>query len=281
MAENKELQDVLMSIIIVNYNSGEMLRNCVDSLLESLDVNFEVIIYDNFSQDASLACLDSLIAGHPGISIIRGASNLGFAKANNLAAEHASGRFLHFLNPDIVVDRDLNTDYMKIASSAESSIWVTGLTDASGNLQKNKHLVALFGNLLKFILGNTNVAYWNIGASVIIHKDAFHKMGGWPEDYFMYAEDLDFFYTAYKRKIKVNYLRSAVIHIGKGVTHKIWNDLQRATIIERSFRSFYRKYRADWEYIMIRPIQLFYMLFNEPATFPLYAKVFLTNLFKK
>jgi N-acetylglucosaminyl-diphospho-decaprenol L-rhamnosyltransferase len=281
MSKIAGLQDILMSIIIVNYNSGDLLKKCVDSLIDSLDVNFEVIVYDNCSHDASLAGLDNLVVLYPMISIIRGKENLGFAKANNRAAKQASGKFLHFLNPDIMVDRALNLEYRKIGTSLDSSIWVTGLTDATGILQKNRHVIPRIGNISRYIVRSGKVAYWNIGASVMIHKDAFIKLGGWPEDYFMYAEDLDFFYTAHVQGIDVNYLPASVIHIGQGVTHKVWDEEQRAAIVEKSFRNFYRKYGAGWEYFIIRPIQLGYMLFNEPASFPLYAKIFFKSLLNK
>lgn len=280
-SDNRQLSGIDLSIIIVNYNSGELLKNCVASLFLNLDVKFEVIVYDNNSSDDSISCMDELVNDHAGIKIIRGPINLGFAKANNAAVQYASGHFYHFLNPDMLMATELNNDYRKIIAHQESSIWVTRLTDASGTLQKNKHVVARIGNIFKYLSGSENVAYWNIGASIIIQGDAFRKMGGWSEDYFMYAEDIDFFYTAYKNKIPVNYLSTPLVHIGKGVTQKIWDEGQRATIIEKSFKTFYRKYHAGWEYLIIRPVQLCYMLFNEPASFTLYAKVFVKNLFTK
>jgi GT2 family glycosyltransferase len=280
MIDTLQESGIGLSIIIVNYNSGELLKNCITSLLTNINVSFEIIVYDNASQDDSIACLHELRSIYPEIKIIKGPLNLGFAKANNLAAAQANGIFYHFLNPDIVVNQSLNDVYKKILTAGDHAIWVTDLTDEQGNLQKNKHLVPRIGNLLKHMFGYSDVAYWNIGASIIIHKDAYAAMAGWPDDYFMYAEDLDFFYTAFRHKIPVNYLNIALMHIGKGVTHKIWSDEQRATIIEKSFRRFYRKYGAGWEYLLIRPVLLSYMLFKEPASFPLYAKVFLKTLFK-
>lgn len=277
MISDNTFQAHALSIIIVNFNSGDLLGNCLNTIFRFIHVDFEVVIYDNASSDDSISSL------HPDnrIKIIPGKENLGFAKANNLAAHQASGKFLHFLNPDIEVNETLDEAYKQIISSEDQSIWVTGLTDEHGALQKNKHIVPRVGNLLRRLTGNPDIAYWNIGASIIIHRDAFKLMGGWPDEYFMYAEDLDFFYTAHKNKIPVNYLGASLMHIGKGVTHKIWNDEQRATVVEKSFRTFYRKYHAGWEYLVLRPIQLSYMLFNEPGKFPLYTKVFFKTLLKK
>ena len=280
MIDNHQHPETDLSIIIVNYNSGELLKKCVASLFLNLEVKFDVIIYDNNSNDDSISCLDELVTKHSEIQIIHGPENLGFARANHAAVQYASGHFYHFLNPDMVMNPALNSVYYNIIGHPEQSIWVTRLSDEAGIMQKNRHVVGRIGNIIRYLIKSENVAYWNIGASIIIQRDAYRKMGGWPCDYFMYAEDIDFFYTAYIHNIPVNYLQTSLVHIGKGVTHKIWNEEQRATIIEKSFKTFYRKYHAGWEYLIIRPIQLTYMLFNEPSTFPLYAKVFFKNLLK-
>ncbi|MEI7499782.1 MAG: glycosyltransferase family 2 protein [Bacteroidota bacterium] len=277
MTVSKNTAFARLSIIIVNFNSGELLRNCIESICSNIDVDFEVIIYDNASSDESASSLNI----DPRIRIISGKENLGFAKANNLAAKQATGEFLHFLNPDIIINKSLADEYKNILGTRKSAIYVTSLTDVTGNLQKNRHLIPRIGNIARYIMGSSIVAFWNLGASIIIQTEAFRKIGGWPEDYFMYVEDLDFFYIAHKYKIPVYYADTRLIHIGKGVTHQIWSDKQRAFIIEKSFKKFYNKYNAGWEYIIIRPIQMLYLLFNAPGSFPLYCKVFIQTLFKK
>jgi len=266
-----------LSIIIVNFNSGELLGNCIVSILRDIDVDFEVVVYDNASSDMSVTGLSH----NPRINIIYSEENIGFARANNLAAKAASGRLLHFLNPDIEVNATLNDAYKQLITANGNDIWVTGLTNELGEVQKNKHIVPRIGNMFRHLTGNSDVALWNLGASIIIGYEAFWRIGGWPEDYFMYAEDLDFFYTAYRFRIPVHYLETNLKHIGKGTTKKIWSDEQRAMIVESSYRKFFRKYNANWEYLLIRPLQLFYILLTEPASFVLYGKVFLKTLFIK
>ncbi len=270
----------MISIIIVNYNSGELLRNCVASIQKHLYQPCEIIIYDNHSDDGSLELLQSMNGDHGRIRIVRGEQNLGFARANNRAVEYAKGFFYHFLNPDIVINPSLNADYEEILQTGKKAIFVNPLADETGKVLKNHHLVPRVNNIIRRMLGSRRVAYWNLGASVIIHRDAFKAMGGWPEEYFMYAEDLDFFYTAFRKSIPVEYLKTPLIHIGKGVTHKIWSERERAAIIEQSFRKFYGKYHAGWEYLIIRPVQLFYILFNETGSFLLYFQTFVKTLFK-
>ena len=263
-----------LSVIIVNYNSGNLLQRCIETIYENICYPFEVVVYDNASSDGSV----SLVPDRPGLTIISGRQNLGFARANNLAVEHSSGSFLHFLNPDIEVDQGLNDLYHEIREDRHSAVWVTSLLDTKGKCLDNKMLIPRIKNLYYRLIHSPKVQYWSLGASLVVEREAFNRTGGWPEDYFMYAEDLDFFYTCHRKGIPIIFSTVPVLHIGGGVTHKIWNPAQRAAIIERSFKAFYRKYGAIGEYYLIRPIQLIYMLFHDRAQFALYAKVFLRNL---
>ncbi len=87
-----------LSIIIVNWNGGQVLANCLASLPAALgQLHAEVWIVDNASHDDSLAHAARV---YPQAHVIRNAANLGFAAANNQAAAHANGRYLLLLNPD-------------------------------------------------------------------------------------------------------------------------------------------------------------------------------------
>jgi len=86
-----------VSVIIVNYNAGEYLRPCVESLLTQTLTNFECILIDNGSTDGSLDSLPELDAR---FTIIEAGENLGFAVANNKAVERVSADWIALLNPD-------------------------------------------------------------------------------------------------------------------------------------------------------------------------------------
>ena len=85
----------VISTIIVNYNAGESLHSCVDSLL-NCPLEIEIIVVDNASTDGSLEALPGL----PSVQIIKNPANVGFAAACNSGASIASTQFLLFLNPD-------------------------------------------------------------------------------------------------------------------------------------------------------------------------------------
>jgi GT2 family glycosyltransferase len=269
----------VFSIIIVNYNSGHMLETCITSVTEHIQTGYEVIVYDNASEDDSLARVKSKFHEDQKVILIEGDQNLGFSKANNAAVRHASGRFLHFLNPDTVVNPRLRADYHRIAQEEDGAVYVTSLVDEDVRPVKNKHLVPRIGNFGKRLFYKKYTAYWNIGASIIMDRNSYMQAGGWCEDYFIYAEDLDLFYTLHKRNIPVKYLDTKITHVGKGVTNKVWSESERALRVELAFKKFYLRHGFPKEYYLVRPIQLFWILFNEPGGFSLSLKTFMKATF--
>src|SRR5258705_168945 len=96
-----------ISTIIVNYNAGNFLRSCVDSLL-ACPFEIEIIVVDNASADGSLDALQGL----PYIQIIRNSTNVGFAAACNTGLRVASAPVLLFLNPDCFFKPDALNELM-------------------------------------------------------------------------------------------------------------------------------------------------------------------------
>ncbi len=270
-----------VSIIIVNYNSGEYIYNSVSSILNSITENYEVIIWDNDSKDNSIQLIEEKISDFSNIKIIKCKDNLGFAKANNRACAEASGKLLHFLNPDTIVNRDLNNVYSELLNTKEEIVAITRLTDQENNEIKITHVLPTVGNYLKKLLKSKEIGYWSIGANVIMPRDVFFKIGQWSEDYFMYTEDMDLFYCIYKNKIPVKKFDCSVIHVGKVSSSNTWSDYQRLLQIEKSYRHFYSKYNIFLQYLVIRPLQLLYTLLINKNEFFSTTKVFFKLLFKK
>ena len=91
----------LVSIIILNYNAGKLLLDCVDSVFLSNYKNFEVIVVDNVSTDNShKKCKETFEK----IVLIENKRNLGYCKGNNVGIENANGEYIIILNPDTVVE---------------------------------------------------------------------------------------------------------------------------------------------------------------------------------
>lgn len=92
-----------VSIIIVNYNTAKLVKDCIDSIYSHThDVGFEVIVVDNCSQAEDLAILKTDNRCH----LIVAPENLGFGRANNLGAERAKGDYVFLLNPDTLLVND-------------------------------------------------------------------------------------------------------------------------------------------------------------------------------
>ena len=91
----------LISIIILNFNAGDLLLNCVNSVFKSTYTNFEVIIVDNVSKDNShIRCKEKFEK----IQLIENKENLGYCEGNNVGIRNAKGDFILILNPDTVVE---------------------------------------------------------------------------------------------------------------------------------------------------------------------------------
>ena len=91
----------IVSIIILNYNAGELLLDCIKSIQESTYSNYEIIVVDNSSKDNShIICKQKF----PEINLIENSENLGFCEGNNVGLKIANGEFIVILNPDTIVE---------------------------------------------------------------------------------------------------------------------------------------------------------------------------------
>lgn len=93
--------NISVSVIIVNYNTKELLKNCLDSIIRNTsDINYEIIVSDNGSKDGSCEMIKSQ---YPSVILIENNQNLGFGKANNVGLKIAKGEFIFYLNSDTVI----------------------------------------------------------------------------------------------------------------------------------------------------------------------------------
>ncbi|ALR29363.1 glycosyl transferase family 2 [Chryseobacterium sp. IHB B 17019] len=223
-----------LSIIIVNYNVTQLLRNCLLSIQKYMeDLNYEVIVIDNASTDSSWG---DLIPEFPKVHFISSENNEGFAKANNKAVQSATGEYLLILNPDTEMEGFYMKDILDFAES-QSDFGCLGVRmhDANGEfLPESKRSVPdmynsfekLFTNFRK---NNSKSYYRNdigefenaevdviTGAFLLIKKDVYLKVGGFDEAYFMYGEDIDLCYTLLMNGYRNFYYGKASIFHYKG-----------------------------------------------------------------
>ena len=246
------MDQIDISIVIVNYNSGKLLSSCLRSISDKINCNFEVIIVDNNSSDESFLNAKKTFGDSTNFIFHNTNSNLGFALANNIGFELSNGRIIHFLNPDTKVFDKLNEDYTKIIkTNKNNTIYVNTIVDSYGNVIPSKNLIPLFKNVLLKFFKSSKVEYWYTGASIIIWRDSFVKIGKWPTQYFMYSEDMDFFYLCYRNNYVIQELSNPIMHIGGGCSKNTWSTIEREIIVQRSFKLFFKKYNKEYEYYLI------------------------------
>jgi len=225
-----------VSIIIVNWNSVDFLRECLASIVaKTHDISYEVIVIDNASYDGSQ---EMLRKEFPQVLYIQSNENLGFSKANNIAFERSAGSALLFLNPDtLVLNSAVRLMFKHLNSSAAIGAVGAGVLNSDQSLQT--HYVQAFPTILNQMLVSESAKRWFpkakmwgirqvleyaghpvevemvMGSCVMIKRDVFEKVGGFDEDYFMYAEDVALCYAIRKSGHRIDYVReAAVIHHG-------------------------------------------------------------------
>jgi GT2 family glycosyltransferase len=195
---------VKLSILVVSYNVRELLRRCLESTREH-----EVIVVDNASADGTVAMVRE---SFPGVKLLAWDQNRGFSAAVNAAAREATGDVFLLLNPDAELPSGA-ANRMLSALAGRSDAWAMGFrqVDADGRFQlamgpKPGLFVELarklvqdrldrgdtaLGNLIDRISEAGRVG-WVAGSSLLVHRHAFEKVGGFDERFFLYFEDIDF-----------------------------------------------------------------------------------------
>lgn len=236
------MSDVKLSIVIVHYNTPELLARCVNSINRYITgITKEVVIVDNNSMKGRLPGLSS----GDGIKVIRLPENKGFSYANNKGVKASSGEMILFLNSDAYFnDPSINKALSEFYDKREKAIWGFKLLWPDGSFQNSFSRDITF---LDFILSYTflynlspfvkrigyhkynNRPLERIAAVPIVYatamllwKDDFLALGGFDERYFMYFEDIDLC-NKFKRELKgeiYHYPAVSIIHSSKGSSRK-------------------------------------------------------------
>lgn len=246
-----------ISVIIINWNSVNFLRACLASLQRQSRRPKEVIVIDNASFDG---VADMLREEHPDVMFLQSRENLGFSKANNVAAKHATGSLLLFLNPDTEVPaKGIEALHDAAVEIGEFGVLGPVLLNSDGSLQlsaaqafptilnqvlDSEHLRRRFPRLriwgMKPFLDETRSRAECIsGACMLMTAKLFWELQGFSEKYFMYSEDVDLSFRAAKAG-RHNYIipEVRVLHHGGGSSSKRPNTFAVTTMRESRFRFF-------------------------------------------
>lgn len=253
-----------LSIIIVNWNSAAFVRQCLSSIYEnSITVEFEIIVVDNGSGDG---CREMIEEEFPAVRFVESRENLGFAGANNLGFNYASGRNVLFLNPDTeVAGQAIERMVRFLDSTSDAGIAGGRLLNADRSIQTrciqrfpsilNRAVDAEFLRWLfpKARLWGTRPLVENpavtvsvdvvTGACLMMPRGVFEKVGLFTTDYFMYAEDVDLCFKVRHGGWKNYYVGEAVfVHYG-GQSSNLRPEKHFAEVAMReAWRKFFSRY---------------------------------------
>jgi len=236
-ADKKQPVDVKVSILIVNYNGLKDILRCIPSLLAQDYDDYEIVIVDNASNDGSA---DQITEQYPDIKLIRAEKNLGFGGGNNLAAKHAQGQYLAFLNPDTTVEPDWLPKMVHTLESHPEA----GVATAKILVMDEPHPINTTGNYMH-ITGLGYLRGWQepadryndageifamSGAAFMMPRPLFEEIGGFDEIFYpAYVEDIDLSWRVWMAGYRVRYVPDAVVYHDYTLTFNIG----KYTMLER------------------------------------------------
>lgn len=231
-----------LSIIIVHYNTPNLLNDCLLSIQKYCsEITYEIIIIDNASsQKPSLENLKKLNFNFKNFRIISNPTNVGFAKANNQGAKIAKGDILFLLNSDTyLVNNSIMNALERI--SKDESIGIIGPKLLNKDLSTQ-----FYGSILnrnQFKKNNKTQVSFLSGAAMFIRKDLFKEVKGFDEKFFFYNEDLDLCKKISSSGKKLIYEPEiSLVHLG-GASTKLTIKLQKQALLSSwyYFKKWYLK----------------------------------------
>ena len=256
-----------LSIVIVNWNTRELLADCLSSVIsgqlpltDHCQLTTETFVIDNASTDGSAAMVRERF---PWARLIENAENVGFARANNQGIALAAGRYVLLLNPDTVVHPGALAALVAFMD-AHSAVGACGarLLNADGSLQPACSPMLTPGREFWRLLfldrlwprATYPITRWNTikprrvevikGACLLLRRKALDQVGVLDESYFMYTEEVDLCYRLAQAGWELWYVPAAAItHFGEASSRQI-----KEAMYLQLFRSkiqFYRKFGGE------------------------------------
>ena len=272
---------MILSVVIVSYNVKFFLEQCLSSLKKAIEGSSllngqsEVFVVDNASSDGSL---DFLMPLFPSFHYIQNKENAGFAKANNQALSHCAGEFVLFLNPDSILAEDsLDICFSFFRSTPAAGALGIRMIDGMGNyLKESKRgfpspgasffkmsgLARLFPRSKVFsayYMGHLHEGVSHAvdilsGAFMMVKKNILDKTGGFDEQFFMYAEDIDLSFRIRKSGYRNYYLSDTTMIHFKGESTK--KDFRYIKMFYAAMELFLKKHftggRSSFQLFLLR-----------------------------
>jgi len=233
MKKNTNNMKPLISIIILNYNAGNLLIDCVSSIEKSIYTNFEIILVDNISKDNShKKCKGKF----PTIKLIENKENLGYCEGNNVGLRVAKGEYIVVLNPDTIVDSNWLDELLKAYQNNGEGLYQPKFLATSDNsmLLSTGQMIQIFGfgysrskgDKDKKLFEKLEQIDYASGTCLFTSKKILERIGLFDPFLFAFHDDLELCWRAALNKIKSFYVpKSIVYHPIEGTSFK-WSPLK-------------------------------------------------------
>ncbi len=270
-----------LSIIIVSYNTQELLRKLLESVYESISsrVSYEVIVVDNASSDESSQMVENEFKK---VKLVANKENYGFSKANNMGIKKTDkSRYVLFLNPDTLLQKNTIEEMIKFMDgNPNCGASTCKIVMSNGEIDDASHRgfptpwnsFTHFSGISKLSYHSTflNGYYmgWKdinkiheidalAGAFMLVRRQAGEEVSWWDEDYFFYGEDIDFCFMLKQKGWKIYYVPTVSIFHHKGVSSGIKKISQGSSTATRetkiritksrfnAMKIFYKKHYKD------------------------------------
>ena len=258
-----------VSIIIVSWNTRDILADCLDSVYKTTSsIRFETIVIDNNSADNTCQMVRT---SFPNVILIENQANRGFAAANNQGLDIAKGRYVFLLNSDTIVMQNAIEKLIDFAdANPHAAVVGPKVLNKNGTLQPTCFMFPSITNMLlsatylykifpkSRIFSRERMGWWNrddqrqvdvvTGCAMLIRQQVIKQIGILDENYFMYCEETDFCYRCKKAGWQILFTPDPqIIHLGGASSIQISRPM--AMQLRASILLFFAKHKSRLQYL--------------------------------
>ncbi|KKP40252.1 MAG: family 2 glycosyl transferase [Candidatus Peregrinibacteria bacterium GW2011_GWC2_33_13] len=265
-----------VSIILVNYNTKELTRDCIKSVYEKTDgIEYDIWVVDNDSSDGSPQMIKEEF---PDVKLIESHENLGFGRANNLVIEQSDAKYCFLLNTDTILVNNavkILFDFMEKPENSDVGGCGGQLYNTDMSLQDSVGEFDTLDKLYKKALGANFIEIFYrykhifktkilkhketlkedksyslasdynpdfiIGADLMLRKSALNQVGAFDKQFFMFGEEAELCFRLKKNKFKIKFVpESSIIHFGGASSAKSNNQLKIEKMVLTGTVLFYK-----------------------------------------
>ncbi|MCX7552650.1 glycosyltransferase family 2 protein [Marinicella sp. S1101] len=255
-----------IDVVVVNYNAGDVLQQCLSKLVKGIDSGINVVVVDNHSTDDSLVRLKKQSFAKQ-LKLIENLQNSGFAKGCNQGAAAGEGEFLAFINPDCFISHEqLQSMVAELSRNQQAAMIGCRVLNTDGTLQAaSRRRLPTFWRILfqltrlshipgvKGVTINSPAAVDGVlqveavnGACMVVRRRSFDAIDGFDESFPLHFEDLDLFARLKAVGHDIIYIDSVAVTHLKG--HSSKNTREVSQWKRQGLLRYLKKHRPRWEY---------------------------------